>query len=97
MNKKTLIRIAIPVGVIASIQGFHALRSYNLGIEAAQVVCEEMKAATSLKVGYQRALPKLKGISTGRFEDIAASSLKAELKKCPAVISAVKNHMNTAF
>ena len=97
MDKKTIIRFAIPVGVVLSIQGFHALRSHSLGIEAAQVVCEEMKTAPTIKVALQRSLPELKGISTGRFESIAENSMKAELKRCPAVISAVKNHMSTAF
>ena len=97
MDKKQILSIAIPVGVVVSIQGFHALRSYNLGVKAAQVVCEEMKTAPNIKVALQRSLPELKGISTGRFESIAENSMKAELKRCPAVISAVKNHMSTAF
>ena len=97
MDKKQILGIAVPVGVVLSIQGFHALRSHNLGIEAAQVVCEEVKTAPTIKVALQRSLPKLKDISTGRFESIAENSMKAELKKCPAVISAVKNHMSTAF
>ena len=97
MDKKTIIRFAIPICVVLSIQGFHALRSHNLGIEAAQVVCEEMKTAPTIKVALQRSLPELKGISTGRFEGIAKNLMEAELKKCPVLLSKVKSHMSTAY
>ena len=97
MDKKTIIRFAIPIGVVLSIQGFHALRSHSLGIEAAQVVCEEMETAPTIKVALHRSTPELRRISTGRFEGIAKNSMEAELKKCPALLSAVKSHMSTAY
>ena len=95
--EKTFIRFAIPVGVVLSVQGFHALRSHGFGIEAAQAVCGAIKTAPFRKVVLQRSFPQLKDMPAGRVEGIAENSMKAELKKCPVVISAVGERMDLNF
>ena len=83
--------------MVLSIQGFHALRSHGFGLEAAQVVCEENKTAPFRKVLLQRSFLQLKDMPAGRVEGIAENSMKAELKMCPVVMSALGERMDLNF